>query len=529
MHDKILILDFGAQYSQLIARRVREAKVYCELHACDVSESFIREFRPRGIILSGGPASVTESDTPRAPQAVFDLGIPVLGICYGMQTMAAQLGGAVETSRVREFGYAEVRARGHSALLDGIQDRVNADQHGLLDVWMSHGDKVTALPPSFQVIASNESTPIAAMADESRRFYGVQFHPEVTHTKQGKAILARFVHDICGCAQDWNMPDYVAEAVSRIRAQVGGEKVLLGLSGGVDSSVAAALIHRAIGDQLICVFVDTGLLRLNEADQVMETFARHLGVRVDMVDASERFMRALAGVTDPEQKRKIIGREFVHVFQEEAAKFTDVRWLAQGTIYPDVIESAGAKTKKAHTIKSHHNVGGLPDTLHLELLEPLRELFKDEVRELGLALGLPREMVFRHPFPGPGLGVRILGEVKREYADLLRHADAIFIDELRAMKLEGVVGEASWYDMTAQAFAVFLPVRSVGVMGDGRTYDYVVALRAVQTTDFMTAHWAELPYDLLARVSNRIINEVRGINRVVYDISSKPPATIEWE
>jgi len=529
MHDKILILDFGAQYSQLIARRVREAKVYCELHACDVSESFIREFRPRGIILSGGPASVTESDTPRAPQAVFDLGIPVLGICYGMQTMAAQLGGAVETSRVREFGYAEVRARGHSALLDGIQDRVNADQHGLLDVWMSHGDKVTALPPSFQVIASNESTPIAAMADESRRFYGVQFHPEVTHTKQGKAILARFVHDICGCAQDWNMPDYVAEAVSRIRAQVGGEKVLLGLSGGVDSSVAAALIHRAIGDQLICVFVDTGLLRLNEADQVMETFARHLGVRVDMVDASERFMRALAGVTDPEQKRKIIGREFVHVFQEEAAKFTDVRWLAQGTIYPDVIESAGAKTKKAHTIKSHHNVGGLPDTLHLELLEPLRELFKDEVRELGLALGLPREMVFRHPFPGPGLGVRILGEVKREYADLLRHADAIFIDELRAMKLEGVVGEASWYDMTAQAFAVFLPVRSVGVMGDGRTYDYVVALRAVQTTDFMTAHWAELPYDLLARVSNRIINEVRGINRVVYDISGKPPATIEWE
>jgi len=531
MHDKILILDFGAQYSQLIARRVRETKVYCELHGCDVSDAFIRAFRPRGIILSGGPASVTEGDTPRAPQAVFDLGIPVLGICYGMQTMAAQLGGAVETSRVREFGYAEVRARGHSALLEGIQDRINAEQHGLLDVWMSHGDKVTALPPSFRVIAGNESTPIAAMADESRRFYGVQFHPEVTHTKQGAAILARFVHDICGCAKDWNMPDYVKEAVERIRVQVGNEEVLLGLSGGVDSSVAAALIQRAIGDQLTCVFVDTGLLRLNEAEQVMETFARHLGVKVDMVEASERFMHALTGIADPEQKRKIIGREFVHVFQEEAAKFSNVRWLAQGTIYPDVIESAGAKTRKAHTIKSHHNVGGLPDTLHLKLLEPLRELFKDEVRELGLALGLPREMVFRHPFPGPGLGVRILGEVKREYADLLRRADAIFVDELRARKLEveGIRGEMSWYEMTAQAFAVFLPVRSVGVMGDGRTYDYVVALRAVQTTDFMTAHWAELPYDLLARVSNRIINEVRGINRVVYDISSKPPATIEWE
>ena len=529
MHDKILILDFGAQYSQLIARRVRESKVYCELHPFDVEDAFIREFAPRGIILSGGPSSVTEGDTPRAPASVFDLGVPLLGICYGMQTMAAQLGGTVESSRVREFGSAEVRARGHSKLLSGIQDRANALQHSMLDVWMSHGDKVTALPPSFKVIASNDSTPIAGMADESRRYYGVQFHPEVTHTHQGSAILARFVHDICGCAQDWNMVDYVAEAIERIRAQVGADEVLLGLSGGVDSSVAAALIHRAIGDQLTCVFVDTGLLRLNEAEQVMDTFARHLGVRVDKVDASERFMCALAGVTDPEQKRKVIGREFVHVFQEEAAKFTNVRWLAQGTIYPDVIESAGAKTKKAHTIKSHHNVGGLPDTLHLKLLEPLRDLFKDEVRELGLALGLPREMVFRHPFPGPGLGVRILGEVKREYADLLRRADAIFIDELRAMKLEGVVGEASWYDMTAQAFAVFLPVRSVGVMGDGRTYDYVVALRAVQTTDFMTAHWAELPYDLLARVSNRIINEVRGINRVVYDISSKPPATIEWE
>ncbi len=529
MHDKILILDFGAQYSQLIARRVREAKVYCELHPYDVSEAFVRDFDARGIILSGGPASVTEGDTPRAPRAAFELGVPVLGICYGMQTMAAQLGGEVESSRVREFGYAEVRARGHSALLQGIQDRSNAEGHGLLDVWMSHGDKVTALPPAFRVIAGNPSTPIAAMADESRRFYGVQFHPEVTHTKQGKAILTRFVRDICGCAQDWNMPDYVAEAVQRIRAQAGDEEVLLGLSGGVDSSVAAALIQRAIGDRLTCVFVDTGLLRLNEAEQVMETFARHLGVRVEMVDAAERFMRELSGVADPEQKRKIIGREFVHVFQEEAARFPKVKWLAQGTIYPDVIESAGAKTKKAHTIKSHHNVGGLPETLHLKLLEPLRDLFKDEVRELGLALGLPREMVFRHPFPGPGLGVRILGEVRRDYADLLRRADAIFIDELRASKVEGIDGAVSWYDLTAQAFAVFLPVRSVGVMGDGRTYEHVVALRAVQTTDFMTAHWAELPYELLARVSSRIINEVRGINRVVYDISSKPPATIEWE
>jgi GMP synthase (glutamine-hydrolysing) len=529
MHARILILDFGAQYTQLIARRVREAKVYCELHPYDVGDAFIREFNPQGIILSGGPESVTEGDTPRAPQAVFDLGVPVLGICYGMQAMAAQLGGTVESSRVREFGYAEVRARGHSALLKGIQDRANAEGHGLLDVWMSHGDKVTVLPPSFRVIGSNASTPIAAMADESRRFYGVQFHPEVTHTKQGKAILTRFVQDICGCGQDWNMPDYVGEAVEHIRAQVGTEEVLLGLSGGVDSSVAAALIHRAIGDQLTCVFVDTGLLRLNEGEQVMETFARHLGVKVDRVDAGERFLRELAGISDPEQKRKIIGREFVHVFQEESAKFKNVKWLAQGTIYPDVIESAGAKTKKAHTIKSHHNVGGLPDTLHLKLLEPLRELFKDEVRELGLALGLPREMVFRHPFPGPGLGVRILGEVKREYADLLRRADAIFIEELRARKVEGVAGETSWYDMTAQAFAVFLPVRSVGVMGDGRTYEHVVSLRAVQTTDFMTAHWAELPYELLARVSSRIINEVRGINRVVYDISSKPPATIEWE
>ena len=540
MHDKILILDFGAQYSQLIARRVRESQVYCELHPFDVDEEFIRGFAPRGVILSGGPASVYEDETPKAPDAVFKLGVPVLGICYGMQTMAAQLGGQVENSKVREFGYAEVRARGHSKLLDGIQDRINGDKHGLLDVWMSHGDRVTALPPGFKIIASNEATPIAGIADEARNFYGVQFHPEVTHTRQGGAILGRFVHEICRCGSSWNMPDYLAEAIARVHTEVGSEEVLLGLSGGVDSAVAAALIHRAIGAQLSCVFVDTGLLRLNEAQEVMQTFSRNLGVRVDLVDASGRFLAALAGVGDPEEKRKIIGREFVEVFQQEAKKFPKVKWLAQGTIYPDVIESAGAKTKKAHTIKSHHNVGGLPETLHLKLLEPLRELFKDEVRELGLALGLPREMVFRHPFPGPGLGVRILGEVKREYAELLRRADAIFIQELRAAGFspspqrgegrgEGSNLPKNWYDAVAQAFAVFLPVKSVGVMGDGRTYEYVVALRAVQTSDFMTAHWAPLPHELLAKVSNRIINEVRGINRVVYDVSSKPPATIEWE
>ena len=519
-HEKILILDFGAQYTQLIARRVREAHVYCEIHPCDVDDAFVRAFRPRGIILSGGPASVWEGGTPRAPQSVFEAGVPVLGICYGMQTMAAQLGGKVEIGQVREFGYAEVRARGHTALLKDIQDRVNREGHGLLDVWMSHGDKVTELPPGFTVMASNAATPIAAMADERRKLYGVQFHPEVTHTLQGKAIIERFVLKICGLAGDWNMPDYIEEAVGRIRSEVGSEEVVLGLSGGVDSSVAGALIHRAIGKQLTCVFVDHGLLRLNEADEVMSTFAARLGVKVIHVDASDQFMGHLKGITDPEEKRRIIGREFIEVFQREAAKLPQVKWLAQGTIYPDVIESAGARTKKAHSIKSHHNVGGLPDTLHLKLLEPLRELFKDEVRELGVALGLPREIVFRHPFPGPGLGVRILGEVRPEYADLLRRADAIFMDELRA---------SGWYDKTAQAFAVFLPVRSVGVMGDGRTYEYVIALRAVQTQDFMTAHWAELPHTVLSKVANRIINEVRGINRVVYDISSKPPATIEWE
>ncbi|HCS12619.1 MAG: glutamine-hydrolyzing GMP synthase [Zetaproteobacteria bacterium CG06_land_8_20_14_3_00_59_53] len=514
--EKILILDFGSQYTQLIARRVREAGVFSELHPWDMTEAEIRAFEPSGIILSGGPNSVYEDETPKAPQVVFEMGVPVLGICYGMQTMAAQLGGIVETGHVREFGYAEVYSSDNSALLRGIEDKPD----GVLDVWMSHGDKVAQLPDGFHVICSNDSTPIAGMADEARRFYALQFHPEVTHTAQGKAMLSRFVHDICGCGRDWTMPHYIDTAVAHIREQVGDEEVILGLSGGVDSSVAAALLHRAIGAQLTCVFVDNGLLRLNEAEQVMATFADHLGVHVIHVDASGRFLSELAGESDPEAKRKIIGREFVHVFQEESAKLPKAKWLAQGTIYPDVIESAGSKTKKAHTIKSHHNVGGLPDTLHLKLLEPLRELFKDEVRELGVALGLPREMVYRHPFPGPGLGVRILGEVKKEYADLLRRADAIFIEELRA---------SGWYDKTSQAFVVFLPVKSVGVMGDGRTYEWVVALRAVVTQDFMTAHWAELPHALLARVSNRIINEVRGINRVVYDVSGKPPATIEWE
>jgi GMP synthase (glutamine-hydrolysing) len=494
--------------------------VYCEIHPCDASDAFVREFGASGVILSGSHMSAYEESTARAPRAAFQLGVPVLGICYGMQTMAQQLGGRVEAGKVREFGYAEVRARGHTKLLEGIEDFRTADGHGMLKVWMSHGDKVVELPAGFKLMASTDACPVAAMADESRRFYAVQFHPEVTHTRQGTKILRRFVRDICGCRGDWSMPDYVSEAVQKTKSQVGRDEVILGLSGGVDSSVAAALIHRAIGDQLTCVFVDHGLLRLNEAAQVLDTFAKHLHVKVVHVDASQEFYSALRGVTDPEQKRKIIGKHFVDVFQREAAKVKNAKWLAQGTIYPDVIESAGAKTKKAQTIKSHHNVGGLPESLHLKLLEPLRELFKDEVRELGLALGLPREMVFRHPFPGPGLGVRILGAIEKPQVDLLQRADAIFIDELRA---------SGWYDKTAQAFAVFLPIRSVGVMGDGRTYENVVALRAVQTSDFMTAEWAPLPHELLAKISNRIINEVRGINRVTYDISSKPPATIEWE
>jgi len=543
MHQKILILDFGSQVTQLIARRVREAKVFCEIHPYDVSDDFIRNYGAQGIILSGGPSSVTEGDTPRAPKIVFELGIPVLGICYGMQTMAQQLGGQVMTAeaagKAREFGYSEVRAHGHTALLKDIADFTTAEGHGMLKVWMSHGDSVMELPPGFKTMASTPSCPIAAMADEDRGFYAVQFHPEVTHTLQGRAILERFVHGICGCGTDWVMGDYIAEAVEAIRAQVGSDDVILGLSGGVDSSVAAALIHRAIGDQLTCVFVDHGLLRLNEGDMVMDMFARNLGVKVIRVDAVDDFMGKLAGVADPEQKRKIIGKEFVEVFQAESKKLTSAKWLAQGTIYPDVIESAGKGKKGAHTIKSHHNVGGLPEDMHLKLLEPLRELFKDEVRELGVALGLPREMVYRHPFPGPGLGVRILGEVTLKAAHLLQRADAIFIDELRATVATerdvaaGACTEAdigkTWYDLTSQAFAVFLPVKSVGVMGDGRTYENVVALRAVVTSDFMTAHWAHLPYELLGRVSNRIINEVRGLNRVVYDVSGKPPATIEWE
>ena len=536
-HQKILILDFGSQVTQLIARRVREAHVYCEVHPCDVSSDWVREYAKdgtlKGVILSGSHASVYEVDD-KAPEAVFELGIPVLGICYGMQTMANQLGGKVEAGHTREFGYAEVRAHGHTALLKDIQDFSTPEGHGMLKVWMSHGDKVTQLPEGFKVMASTPSCPIAGMADEARRFYAVQFHPEVTHTVQGQALLNRFVLDICGTKPDWIMRDHIAEAVASIRQQVGDEEVILGLSGGVDSSVAAALIHRAIGDQLTCVFVDHGLLRLNEGDMVMDMFAGKLHAKVIRVDASDLFLGKLAGVSEPEAKRKIIGGLFVDVFKQEAAKLKagagghkGASFLAQGTIYPDVIESGGAKSKKAVTIKSHHNVGGLPEQLGLKLLEPLRDLFKDEVRELGVALGLPHEMVYRHPFPGPGLGVRILGEVKKEYADLLRRADAIFIKELRNFK-DAATGK-TWYDLTSQAFTVFLPVKSVGVMGDGRTYDYVVALRAVQTSDFMTADWAELPYALLKKVSGRIINEVRGINRVTYDVSSKPPATIEWE
>ena len=518
--DRVLILDFGAQYTQLIARRVRELGVYSEIYACDVDAASIKAFAPKALILSGGPESVYDVKGPQAPEVVFSLGIPVLGICYGMQTMALCLGGQVEGASHREFGAAQIRPTADSRLFDGLEDNRDAQGRRVLDVWMSHGDRVSATPPGFTVIASSDNAPLAAIADESRRFYGVQFHPEVTHTLQGLEILRRFVHDIAGCAANWATGSIIEDSVQRIRAQVGTDRVLLGLSGGVDSSVLAALLHKAIGAQLTCVFVDHGLLRLGEGDQVMATFEQHMGVHVIRVDAERRFLEALAGVADPERKRKIIGAMFIGVFDEESSKLDDVKWLAQGTIYPDVIESAGAKTGKAHVIKSHHNVGGLPENMKLKLLEPLRELFKDEVRKLGVELGLPHDMVYRHPFPGPGLGVRILGEVKKGYADLLRKADAVLIEELRTHGL---------YDKVSQAFAVFLPVRSVGVMGDGRRYDHVIALRAVETIDFMTARWARLPYEFLDRVAHRVINEVPGISRVVYDISGKPPATIEWE
>ncbi|MCO5094345.1 MAG: glutamine-hydrolyzing GMP synthase [Chiayiivirga sp.] len=516
--DKLLILDFGAQYTQLIARRIREIGVYCEIWAWDHDPAEIAAFGARGIILSGGPETTTVADSPRAPQEVFDVGVPILGICYGMQTMAVQLGGATEAADQREFGAAEVSLVAPDRLLDGLKDHAGSPPR--LDVWMSHGDHVSRAPAGFVVTAKTDRIPIAAFADDARRWYGVQFHPEVTHTRQGEALLRRFAVDICGCATRWNAEEIIEDQIARIRAQVGSDEVILGLSGGVDSSVVAALLHRAIGGQLTCVFVDTGLLRWREGDQVMQTMAQHMGVKVIRVNAAARYFKALEGVSDPEAKRKIIGNLFVEIFDEEAGKLGNARWLAQGTIYPDVIESAGSRTGKAHVIKSHHNVGGLPEHMKLGLVEPLRELFKDEVRRLGVALGLPREMVYRHPFPGPGLGVRILGEVKPEYADLLARADAIFIEELRV---------AGWYDRTSQAFAVFLPVKSVGVVGDARAYEWVIALRAVETIDFMTAHWAHLPYDLLGKVSNRIINELRNVSRVVYDISGKPPATIEWE
>ena len=518
--DKILILDFGSQYTQLIARRVRETGVYNEIYPFDLDEPAIRRFNPKAVILSGGPESVTGDNSWRAPGIVFRLGVPVLGICYGMQTMAQQLGGQVAASSLREFGYARVRARGHSRLLRDIQDDTNAEGHGLLDVWMSHGDKVDELPEGFKRIASSDNSPIAGMADEERGFYGLQFHPEVTHTRQGKAILQRFACDIAGCDTLWTPDNIITEAIADVRARVGDDEVLLGLSGGVDSAVTAALLHQAIGDQLTCIFVDTGLLRLDEGDQVMDTFARHMGIRVIRVNAEQRYLDKLKGVADPEEKRKIIGREFIAIFEEEGKKLKNEKWLAQGTIYPDVIESAGAGTGKAHVIKSHHNVGGLPERMHLKLIEPLRELFKDEVRKLGKQLGLAQELIERHPFPGPGLGVRILGEVKKEYADILRRADDIFIRALIQHDL---------YHKTSQAFTVFLPVKSVGVKGDARRYDYVVALRAVETVDFMTARWARLPDEFLQEVSERIMNEVEGVSRVVYDISSKPPATIEWE
>jgi GMP synthase (glutamine-hydrolysing) len=518
--DRILILDFGSQYTQLIARRVREAGVYCELHPWDMDAEHIRGFGAKGVILSGGPESVHDEATPRADDALFELGVPLLGICYGMQTMAAQLGGRVAPSTHREYGYAQVRARGHSRLLRDIEDHRSPEGYGLLDVWMSHGDRVDALPPGFQAICTTDNAPLAGMADEARGFYGLQFHPEVTHTRQGQRIIERFVHGICSCGGLWTAQNIIEDAVADARHRVGDDQVLLALSGGVDSSVVSALLHRAIGDQLTCIFVDNGLLRLDEGDQVMQTFARHMGIKVIRADAEERFLRKLQGVTDPEQKRKIIGNTFIEVFEEEASKLSNVKWLAQGTIYPDVIESAGAKTGKAKVIKSHHNVGGLPDTMKLELIEPLRELFKDEVRKIGMELGLPYEMVYRHPFPGPGLGVRILGEVHKPWADILRRADHIFIEELQRAEL---------YDKVSQAFAVFLPVKSVGVVGDNRQYDHVIALRAVETLDFMTARWAHLPYDFLDQVCRRIVNEVRGVSRVVYDITGKPPGTIEWE
>ena len=517
--DKILILDFGAQYTQLIARRIREFGVYCEIWAWDHDPAEIAAWGAKGIILSGGPESTVEAGSPRAPAEVFAAGVPILGICYGMQAMAVQLaGGGTEGGHHREFGAAEVEITGACALLDGLKDQPGSPPR--LQVWMSHGDRVTAVPEGFRAVARTESVPIVAMADEARRWYGVQFHPEVTHTRSGEAILRRFAVEICGCATLWTPANIIEDQVVRVHRLIGQDNVLLGLSGGVDSSVVAALLHKAIGDRLTCVFVDTGLLRWHEGDQVMATFAEHMGVKVIRVNAAERYFEALAGVSDPEAKRKIIGRLFVEIFDEQASKLQNVKWLAQGTIYPDVIESAGSRTGKAHVIKSHHNVGGLPADMKLGLVEPLRELFKDEVRRIGVELGLPREMVYRHPFPGPGLGVRILGEVKAEYAELLAQADAIFIDELR---------KSGWYDKTSQAFAVFLPVKSVGVVGDARAYEWVIALRAVETVDFMTAHWAELPYGVLATVSNRIINELRGISRVVYDISGKPPATIEWE
>ncbi len=518
--DRVLILDFGSQYSQLIARRVREAGVYCELHAWDIGRADIEAFAPRAIILSGGPETVTGSEAPQADPVVFELGVPVLGICYGMQTMAAQLGGKVENADHHEYGYAQVRARGHTALLRDIEDHTSAEGWGLLDVWMSHGDRVVEMPKGFKVMASTDSAPIAGMADEDRHFYGLQFHPEVTHTRQGQRIIERFVHDIAGCANLWTPDNIIDDSIEKIRQQVGSDEVLLGLSGGVDSSVVAALLHKAIGNQLTCVFVDNGLLRYQEGDQVMATFAEHMGVKVIRVDAESRFLDALKGVSDPEQKRKVIGNLFVEVFEEEASKLSNAKWLAQGTIYPDVIESAGAKTGTAHLIKSHHNVGGLPEHMALKLCEPLRELFKDEVRKIGVELGLPYDMVYRHPFPGPGLGVRILGEVKKQYADILRLADHIFVEELHKHDL---------YNQVSQAFTVFLPVKSVGVTGDGRRYQYVVSLRAVETIDFMTARWAHLPYEFLETVSNRIINEVEGLSRVVYDVTGKPPGTIEWE